>query len=126
MFARPLGPVHPVSGLWERRVSWKNRSVLYLVPFSNVGRLRWSGERGPRPGGVAGICWVIVRVQHHGPPTLARIRPVSAACAGQVGAFPAGVPDRQALVECVALSRVVRLYEGVLLGKVWLACGHRG
>ena len=43
---------------------------------------------------------------------------MSAACAGQVDAFPTDMPDRQALVECVARSRVVGLYEGVLLCKV--------
>ena len=37
-----------------------------------------------------------------------------------VDAFPASLPDRQALVECVAQSPVVGLYEGVLLGKVGL------
>ena len=94
--------------------------MLGLVPFSDVGRLRGSGERGPRPGDVGGIRWVIFRVQHHGLLRLARIRWVSAACAGQVDAFPAGVPNRQALVERVARSRVVGLYEGVLLGKVGL------
>ena len=84
-----------------------------LVPFSDVGGLRGSGERGSRPGDVGGFCWVIVCVRHHGPLRLAHIRWVSAACAGQGDAFPAGVPDRQALVECVARSRVVGLYEGV-------------
>ena len=118
MFGWPLGPVHHVSGLWERRVRWKDRSVLGLVPFSVVGGLRGSGERRPRPGDVGGIHSVIVRVRHHGPLRLAHIRWVSVACAGQVDAFPAGVPDRQALVECVARSRVVGLYEGFLLGKV--------
>ena len=81
-----------------------------------------------RPGSVApargmwdtGIRSVIVRVRHHGPLRLARIRWVSAACAGQVDAYPAGVRDRQALVECVSRSHVVGLYEGVLLGKFGL------
>ena len=92
--------------------------MLGLVPFSVVGGLGGSGERGPRPGDVGVIRWVIVRVRHHWPLRLAHIRCVSVACAGQVDAFPAGVPDRQALVECVARSRFVGLYEGVLLGKV--------
>ena len=92
--------------------------MLGLVPFSVVGGLRGSGERGPSPGDAGGIRWVIVRVRHHGPLRLAHIRWVSVACAGQVDAFPAGVPDRQALVECVARSRFVGLYKGVLLGKV--------
>ena len=91
-----------------------------LVLFSDVGGLRGSGEHGPRPGDPGGIRWVIVLVRRHGPLRLARIRWVSAACAGQVDAFRAGVPDRQALVECVARWRVVGLYEGVLLGKVGL------
>ena len=89
-----------------------------IVPFSVLGGLRGSGERGPRPGDVGGIRWVIVRVRYHGPLRLAHIRWVSVACARQVDAFPASVPDRQALVECVARSQVVRLYRGVLLGKV--------
>ena len=67
-------------------------------------------------GSLAG--WVIVRVRHHGPLRLAHIPWVSVACVRQVDAFHAGVPDRQALVECVARSRFVGLYEGVLLGKV--------
>ena len=50
-----LGPVHRVSGLCERRVGWKDKSVLGLVPFSVVGGLRGSGERGPRRGDVRGI-----------------------------------------------------------------------
>ena len=76
--------------------------MLGLVPFSVVGGLRGSGERGPRLGDVGGIGWVIVRNPHHGPLRLAHIRWVSVARAGQVDTFPAGVPDRQALVECVA------------------------
>ena len=64
--------------------------------------LRGTGERCPCPGNVGGICCVIVRVRHHGPLRLTHIRWVSVACAGQVDAFPAGVPDRQAFVECVA------------------------
>ena len=97
---------------------WKDRSVLGLVPFSVVGGSRAFGERGPRPGDVGGIRWVFVRVQHHGPLRLAHIRWVSLACARQVNAFPVGVPNRQALVKCVAQPRFVGLYEGVLLGKV--------
>ena len=46
------------------------------------------------------------------------MRWMSVACAGQVDAFPVSVPDREALVECVARSRFVGLYEGVLLAKV--------
>ena len=92
--------------------------MLRRVSFSVVGGLRGSGERGPRPRDVGGIRWVSVRVRHHGPLRLANIRWVSAACARQVNAFPACVPDRQALVECVARSRFVGLYEGVLFGKV--------
>ena len=65
-----------------------------LIPFSVVGGLRGSGERGPRPGDVGGICWVIVRVRHHRPLRLAHIRWVSVACAGQVDAFPASVVAR--------------------------------
>ena len=91
--------------------------MLGLVPFSDVGGLRRSWKRGPCPGDVGGICWVIVLVRHHGPLTLAHIPWVSAACATQVDAFPASVSDQQSLVECVAWSRVVGLYEGVLLGK---------
>ena len=96
------------------------RSVLGLVPFFVVGGLRGSGKRGPRPGDVGGTCWVLVRVRHHGPLRLAHICWVSVACAGHIDAFPAGVPDRQALVGCVARSRFVGLYEGVLWGKVGL------
>ena len=66
--------------------------MLGLV-FSVLGRLRGSGERGPRPGDVGGICWVIARVRHHGPLRLANIRSVSVACAEQVDTFPAGVPN---------------------------------
>ena len=92
--------------------------MLGLVPLSVVGGLWGSGERRPRPGDVRGIRWVIVLVQRHGARRLAHIRSVFVARAGQVGAFPAGVPDRQALLECVAWSRVVESYERVLLGKV--------
>ena len=92
--------------------------MLGAVPFSVAGVLRGSGERGSRPGDVRGICWVFVRVGHHGPLRLAHILWVSVARTGQVDAFPAGVPDRQALVGCVARSRFVGLYEEVLLGKV--------
>ena len=55
MFARPLGPVDRVSGLWERRVRWKNRSESGLVLFSDAGGLLVSGERDPRPGDVGAI-----------------------------------------------------------------------
>ena len=91
-----------------------------LVLFSDVGGLRGSGEPGPRPADVGGIRWVSVRVQHHGLLSLARICWVSAACTGQFDAFPAGVPDRKALLERVARTRIDRLYEGVLLGNVGL------
>ena len=117
VFGRTLGPVHRVSGLWERGVWCKDRSVSGLVLFSDVGGLRGSGERGPRPGDVGGIHSVIVRVQHDGPLRPARTRAVSATCAGQVEPFPAGVPDLHVLVECVARSRVVGSYEGVLFGE---------
>ena len=69
-------------------------SVLGLVPFSIVGGLWGSRERGPRTADVGGILWVIVLVQRHGPLKLAHMRWVSVACAGQVDASPAGVPDR--------------------------------
>ena len=82
-----------------------------------AGRLRGSRKRGPRPGDVGGSRWVFVRVRHHRLLRLASTLRVSVACAGQVNVFPAGVPDRQALLECVARPRVVRLYEGVLLGE---------
>ena len=94
--------------------------MLGLVPFSDVDGLGASMERGPCAGDVGGIRWVIVRVRHHGRLRLAHICWLSAACAGQVNVFPVGVPDRQALLEYVARSRVVELYEGVLLGKVAL------
>ena len=96
--------------------------MLGRVPLSVVGGLRGSRERCPRPGNVGGTRWVIVCVQHHGPLRLALFCLVSVACARQVDTFPAGVPDPQALVECVARSRFVGLYEGVLWGKV----GSRG
>ena len=98
--------------------------MLGLVPLSVVGGLRGSRERGPGPGDVRGVRWVIVRVRRHQPLRLAHILRVSIACTGQVNALPAGVPDRQALVERVAQSRVVGLYEEVFLGEVgW---GRRG
>ena len=65
-----------------------------LVLFSDVGGLRGSRERGPHLGDVGGIRWVIVRVRRHGPLRLALICWMSAACAGHVDAFPAGVPNR--------------------------------
>ena len=92
--------------------------MLRPVLFSVVGGLRGSGERGPRLGDVGGILWVFVRVRHNGPLRLAHICWVSVACAGQVDAFPVGMPDRQALLECISQSRFVGLYEGVLFGKV--------
>ena len=92
--------------------------MLGLAPFSVVDGLRGSRERGPRLGAVGGIRWVIVCVRHHGPLRLAHICRVSVACVGQVDAFPASVPDRQALVECVSRSHVIGLCEGVLSGKV--------
>ena len=45
---------------------------------------------------------------------------MSVARAGQVDIFPASVPDRQAVLECVARPRVVGLYKGVLLGEFGL------
>ena len=92
--------------------------MLGFASFSVVGGLRGFGERGPRPGDVGGTRWVIIHVRHHGPLRLAHIRWVSVACAGQVNTFPVGVPDQKALVDCVARSRFVGSYEGVLLGKV--------
>ena len=92
--------------------------MLGLVLFSVAGGLWGSGELGPRLGDVKGIRWVIVLARRHGPLRRAHIRSVSVARAGQVDAFPAGVPDRQALVECVERSRVVGSYKGSLLGKV--------
>ena len=89
--------------------------MLGLVPYSVVGGLWGSGSRLPDVGGVR---WVIVLVRRHGPLRLAHILWVSVARAGQVDALPAGVPDRQALVECVTWSRVVGSYEEVLLGNV--------
>ena len=94
--------------------------MLSLIPFSVVGRLWGSWERGPRPGDVGGIRWVIVLVRCLWPLRLAHIRWASVAHAAQVNAFPAGVPDVQELVECVAWLRVVGSYKGVLLGKVGL------
>ena len=126
MFGRPLGPVHRVSGLWGRRIRWKNRSLSGLVLFSDVGGLRGSRERNPARGMWEGFVWVrrvrwiSVCVRHHGLLRLARIRRLSATCVGQFDAFFTGVPDRQALVDCVAQWRVVGLYEGVPLGKVGL------
>ena len=62
-------------------------------------------------------------------PSLSHMRWVSVARAARVDAFPVSVPHRQALAECVARSRFVGLYGGVLLGKVaspessWLMAG---
>ena len=50
-------------------------------------------------GDVGGSRWAFVRVRHHGLLRLASILWVSVARAGQVDVFPAGVPDRQALLE---------------------------
>ena len=55
---------------------------------------------------------MFVRVRHHGLLRLASALPVSVACVGEFDFFPAGVPNRQALLECVARPRVVGLYEG--------------
>ena len=108
------------SGPRERRVRGKDRSESGAAPFYDAGGLRGSRKSGPRPGpgDVGGIRWVFVRVRHHGLARLASILWASVARAGQVDIFPAGVPDGQALVECVARPRFVGLYEGVLLGKV--------
>ena len=92
--------------------------MLGPASFSVVDGLWGSGERGPRLGDVGGIRWDFVHVRHHGPLRLAHILWASIACAGQLDAFPVGVPDLQALVECGARSRFVGLYDGVLLGKV--------
>ena len=92
--------------------------MLGLVPFSVMGGLWGPGRRGPRPGDVGGIHWVIVRVPRHGPIKPAQIRRESVARDGQVDAFPAGLPDRQALVECVVRLCVFGSYKGVLFGKV--------
>ena len=92
--------------------------MLGPVPFSVPGGLRGSGKRAPRPGDVGGIRWVFVHFRHHGLLRLAPILWVSVARAGQVDVFLAGAPDRQALLECVARSRFVGLYEVVLLGNV--------
>ena len=92
--------------------------MLGPVPFSDVGGLRGSRERGPRPGDVGGTRWVVVRVRHHGPRRLAHTRWVSVAGAGQVDAFPRRRARPPASEGCGARSRFVGLYEGVLLGKV--------
>ena len=94
--------------------------MLGAVRCSVAGGLRGSGKRGSGPGNVGGICWVCVRVQHHGLLRLAPIFWVFVACAGHVDVFAASVPDRWVLVERVARSRFVRLCEGVLLVKVGL------
>ena len=89
-------------------------------PFLCCRRVAGSGKRGPRPRDVGGGRWVFVRVRHHGLLRLASTLWVLVARAGQVDVFPAGVPDRQALLECFARPRVVGVYEGVLLGEVGL------
>ena len=113
-FARPLAD--PVGG---RGGSGGTTGPGVALPlFSVAGGFRGSGKRGPRRGDVGGGRWVVVRVRHHGLLRLASTPWVSVARAGQVDAFSAGVPDRQALLECVARPRVVGLYEGVFLGEV--------
>ena len=106
------------SGSRERRVRWKDGSGTGAAPFSVAGGLRGSGIRGPRSEDVEGGRWVFFRVRHHGLLRRDSIFWVSVARAGQVDVFLAGVPDRQALLECVARPCVVGLYEGVLLGEV--------
>ena len=83
--------------------------MLGPVPYSVAGGTRGSMEPSPRPGDVGGTRWVVVRGQHHGPLTLAHIRWVSVACAGQVDALPAGMPDR-------------RRWGSVLRGRALLGC----
>ena len=63
---------------------------------------------------------MVVPVRHHGLLRLASTLWVSVACVGQVDVLPAGVPDRQALLECVARPRVVGLYGRLFLGEVGL------
>ena len=92
---------------------WEDGSGFGAAPFSVAGGLRAS-----RPGDVGRSCRVFVRVRHHGLLRRASTLWVSVACVRQVDVLPAGVPDRQALLECVARLRVVGLYEGVLLGEV--------
>ena len=88
--------------------------------FSVAGGSRGSGKCGPQPGDSGGGPWVFILFRHQGLLRLASTPWVSVARAGQVDAFLAGVPDQQALLECVARSRVVGLYEGVFLGEVGL------
>ena len=90
----------------ERRVRvWRR-------PFLCCRRVAGVREAWPRPGDIGGSRWVFVRVRHHGLLRLASTLRVSVACVGQVGIFPVGVSDRQALLGCVARPRVAGLYEG--------------
>ena len=117
VFGWPLCLAPCGSGSRERRVRWNDGSGFGAATFSVAGGSRGSGKRVPRPGDVGGGRLVFGRVRHHGLLRLASTLWVSVARAGQVDVLPAGVPDRQALLECVARPRVVGLYEGVLLGE---------
>ena len=82
-----------------------------------------AGRGGPGSAAPAQGMWEevvagFIRVRHHALLRLASTAWVSVARAGQVDAFPAAVPDRQALLECVARPLVVGLYEGVFLGEI--------
>ena len=118
MFGRPLRPAPCGSGARERRVRWKDGPGCGAAPFSVAGGLRGCGKCGPRPGDVGGGLSGFIRVRHHRLLRLASTPWVSVSVAGQVDPSPAGVPEQQALLECVARPRVVRLYEGVFLGEV--------
>ena len=95
-------------------------------------RIRGAHAPSHKRGGPAGaaLLWIhmhlwdptsVAHLLHVvGPPRLARICWVPAAQAVQLDVTLAGAPDRQALAECVAQSRVVGLCEGVLPGKVGL------
>ena len=48
------------------RGGWVGGQIMGLVPSSVLGELWGPGERGPRPGDVGGIRWVIVLVPRHG------------------------------------------------------------
>ena len=111
VFGSPLRPAPRGSGSRERRARWNDRSGFGGAPFS-------VGKPGPRPGDVGGGRWVFLRVRHHGLLRLASTLWVSVALPGKVDVFPAGVPDRQALLECVAQPRNVGFHEGVFLGEV--------
>ena len=131
MFARPICPAICGSGTRERSVRWKDGSGCGAAPFSVVSGLRGSGKRGSRPGDVGGSRWVFVRGPHHWLPRLASTLRISVACVGQVDIFSVGVPDRQALLECVARPCVVGLYQGSLWarlarsGSSWFFCRVR-